>query len=199
MECVLEEGFWAVIGAFLGAFLGLVTSIFLDYKRCKLVETSLYQEADFISNMMSSFFIALVMDHKKETINLYGGDSIIAPREIKFDSFFALHMELYKTRSIPSYDHRKLVHNIEYQWSKILSLDSERVVKRNGQFICDINKDKSKQMIYILVDMLYFLDLFVKNKSKFKFSENNANAKIDFVLSKYEINSNEILALIKQE
>ncbi|HGE6134605.1 TPA: hypothetical protein ACGG8M_003555, partial [Vibrio cholerae] len=85
------------------------------------------------------------------------------------------------------------------QWSKILSLDSERVVKRNGQFICDINKDKSKQMIYILVDMLYFLDLFVKNKSKFKFSENNANAKIDFVLSKYEINSNEILALIKQE
>ncbi|SNC57513.1 hypothetical protein [Vibrio cholerae] len=68
MECVLEEGFWAVIGAFLGAFLGLVTSIFLDYKRCKLVETSLYQEADFISNMMSSFFIALVMDHKKRQL-----------------------------------------------------------------------------------------------------------------------------------
>ncbi|WP_156117140.1 hypothetical protein [Vibrio sp. ZOR0018] len=204
MEYVSNEGFWAilgaVIGAFLGAFLGLMISAFLDYKRYLTLERSLYQEADFISSMMSSFFISVIKNYNSEQVNLYNGERLIGPREINFDAFYTLHLELYKTKSIPNEHHRRLIHNISYQWDRVLSLDLKRITKLDDKPVYYINKSKSIEIINILVNSLYNMDMFVKRKSRFKFDDKrNFKFQARAVFNKYNVNDSELIDLISDE
>ncbi|GLR77171.1 hypothetical protein GCM10007855_40460 [Aliivibrio sifiae] len=204
MEQIFNDGFWsisgAVVGAFLGALFGFIVSIFLDYRRSTKLEKCLYKEADFVSSYMSSFLISVVNENDKLKINLNQGDSFSAPREINFDVFNILYLELYKTKKIPTDDHRRFVHNVSYQWEQMFSLDKDRIERVGESAIYKINRGKCKDVIYILVGLLYYFDLFISKKGKFKFDENSDfRTMANLVFSKYQINNEDLINIISNE
>ena len=192
VQQMLGEGFWsvlgAVIGAFLGALFGFIVTIFLSYQRKNELQKAFYSEATFLTSYMSPFLKSVVDEYEKQKIDIKNGDSYSGPREIDFSVFKTLHLELYKTKCIPTDDHRRFIHNVSFLWDKVCLADVNRVEKPRGIEFHVVDPSKCMAIIYDTVDLLYYFDLFVSKKEKFKFDENiNFNKKADIVFRKYQI------------
>ncbi|SEG31543.1 hypothetical protein [Marinobacterium lutimaris] len=174
MEHFIGEGFWsimgALIGAFLGAFFGFITSAFLDYRRNIKLERAFYNETRFIYGHVESFFKRIADEYEKRKIDLDQGEKYSAPHKVDFSVFSELHLELYKTRKIPNYDHRRFVQNVKIQWDKVRDMDKGRVRRLNDDsYMHWVDHAPSLEVSYYLVDLLYYFEFFDKEKYKFKF------------------------------
>ena len=204
MEKLSNDGFWAISGALVGAFVGslcgLLASLYLDLKRESNVKSAFYTEAEFLSNIMGSFLVAVVSEYKKSKIDLAKNESFSGPLEIDFSVLDTLFLELYKTKNIPSSDHRQFVLNLSSQWKRICKMDVGRVEKIPNTSIYQVSPVKSKEIVFFLVDLLYHFNLLVEQQKKFKFvNENKFQTKAQPVFSKYKVDNSDLVEKIAKE
>ncbi|MCL1131909.1 hypothetical protein [Shewanella sairae] len=168
MEKLSNDGFWAIsgalVGAFVGSFCGLLASLYLDLKRESNVKSAFYTEAEFLSGIMGTFLVAVVSEYKKSKIDLAKNESFSGPLEIDFSVLDTLFLELYKTKNIPSSDHRQFMLNLSSQWKRICKMDVGRVEKIPNTSIYQVSPVKSKEIVFFLVDLLYHFNLLVEKK-----------------------------------
>jgi hypothetical protein len=133
------------------------------------VESAFYKEAKFLSQSMGCLFVSVVSEYKKSRENISVTD-FTGPIELDFSVFNMLFFELYKTKKIPSPDHRQLVSNIPTIYETILKEDVGRVQKipKSGY---QASSEKCKKIVFHLVDLLYNLYQLEKKKEKFKFEK----------------------------
>ncbi|HDZ9270813.1 TPA: hypothetical protein RUZ20_003371 [Vibrio cholerae] len=205
MERLSSDGFWAIfgalIGAFVGALCGLLASLWLDVKRESKVKYAFYTEANFLSNIMGVFLVAVVSEYEKSRIDFAKKDeSFSGPLELDFSVLDTLFLELYKTKNIPSPDHRKFVLNVSSQWGRICKMDVGRVEKIPNTSTYQVSSIKSKEIIFFLVDLLYHFNLLVVQEEKFKFGkENNFKTKAQSVFAKYKVDNSDLVEKIAKE
>lgn len=203
MEKLLNDGFWsisgALVGAFVGSLCGLLASLYLDVKREGKVKSAFYTELDFLSNIMGTFLVAIVSEYEKSKIDLAKNESFSGPLVLDFNVLNTLFLELYKTRNIPSTDHRQLVLNLSSQWERISKMDVGRVEKIPNTSTYKVSSIKSKEIVFFLVDLLYHLNLMVVQQKKFKFDENNFKIKALSVFAKYEVDNSDLVEKIAKE
>ena len=164
METLLEEGFWsvfgAIVGAFLGALFGFVVLIYSEYRKKVKLEKTFYSEVNFIAFFMTSFLRSVVNEYEKGKIDIKD-DSYSAPTKIDFSVFNTLHLELYKTQNMLTDDHRLFIHNISLQWDIIHSLDENRINQFQATTTYTVNHARCKEIVYRLVNLLYQFDCLV--------------------------------------
>lgn len=204
MEKLSNDGFWAISGALVGAFVGslcgFLASLYLDVKRESKVKSAFYAEAKFLSNIMGTFFVAVVSEYEKSKIDLSKGESFSGPLELDFSVLDALFLELYKTKNIPSSDHRQFVLNLSFQWERICKMDVGRVEKIPNTRTFQVSSVKSKEILFFLVDMLYHLNLLVVQEKKFKLvNEKKFQTKALSVFSKYKVDNSGLVEKIAKE
>ncbi|WP_185837212.1 hypothetical protein [Vibrio cholerae] len=204
MERLSNDGFWsisgALIGAFVGALCGLLASLLLDVKRENKVKYAFYTEANFLSNIMGAFLVAIVSEYEKSKIDFAKDESFSGPLELDFSVLDTLFLELYKTKNIPSSDHRKFVLNVSSQWGRICKMDVGRVEKIPNTSTYEVSSIKSKEIIFFLVDLLYHFNLLVVQKEKFKFrKEKNFKTKALSVFEKYKVDNSDLVEKIAKE
>lgn len=203
MERLSNDGFWsisgALIGAFVGSFCGFLASLYLDIKRERKMKSAFYTEVDFLSNIMGDFLVAIVSEYEKSKIDLAKNESFSGPRELDFNVLNTLFLELYKTKNIPSTDHRQLVLNLSSQWEKIYKINVGRVEKIPNTSTYQVSPTKSKEIVFFLVDLLYHLNLLVVQKKEFKFGKNNFKTKALSVFAKYKVNNSDLVEKIAEE
>ncbi|HHC7250977.1 TPA: hypothetical protein ACN380_004783 [Vibrio parahaemolyticus] len=204
MEKLLNDGFWAISGALVGAFVGslcgLLASLYLDVKRESKVKSAFYTEAEFLSNIMGTFLVAVVSEYEKSKIDLAKKESFSGPLELDFSLLDTLFLELYKTQNIPSSDHRQFVLNLSSQWERICKVDVGRVEKTPNTSTYQVSPVKSKEIVFFLVDLLYHLNLLVVEQKKFKFvNEKKFQTKALSVFSKYKVDNPDLVEKIAKE
>ncbi|SHO59123.1 hypothetical protein [Vibrio quintilis] len=203
INTAIDEGFWsifgAVVGAFLGALFGFFTLLFNERRTTSKLSDSLYKEAEFISSYMKDFFISVVSEYKRSKIFHEKGESFSGPSNIDFNTINTIFMELYKTNKIPSVEHRKFIHNIKYQWEMVNAYDIDRVklIKTNAFYLVD--RAKCLDIIYSLVTVLYYFDLFCTNKESFKFDESDFLLQANYIFNKLEIDGDKIINVINKQ
>lgn len=198
MELFFGEGFWsifgAIIGAFLGALFGFTTTICIDWRRNIKLKRAFYEEADFLSKNVSDFLIAVVSEYGKRKIDIAKGEGFSGPIEIDFNLFNTLHLELYKTKSIPTEDHRRFVHNVSLRWENICTSDEERVQQVEDSSIYRVSRVKCLEIVDSTVELLYYFDLFVSKKGKFKFNSSlSFKDMVEVVFTKYQIENENLI------
>ncbi|OBU14841.1 hypothetical protein AYY20_08215 [Photobacterium aquimaris] len=170
MEKLSNDGFWsisgALVGAFVGSLCGLLASLYLDVKRERKVKSAFYTEAEFLSNIMGNFLAAIISEYEKSKIDLAKNESFSGPLDLDFSVLNTLFLELYKTKNIPSTDHRQLVLNLSSQWERICKMDDGRVKKIPNTNTYQVSPIKSKEMVFFLVDLLYYLNMLVVQQKK---------------------------------
>ena len=198
-----NDGFWsisgALVGAFVGSLCGLLASLYLDVKREGKVKSAFYTELEFLSNIMGNFLVDIVSEYEKSKIDLAKNESFSGPLVLDFSVLNTLFLELYKTKNIPSTDHRQLVLNLSSQWERISKMDVGRVEKISNTSIYKVSSIKSKDIVFFLVDLLYHLNLMVVQQKKFKFDENNFKTKALSVFVKYEVDNSDLVEKIAKE
>ena len=198
-----NDGFWsisgALVGAFVGSLCGLLASLYLDVKREGKVKSAFYTELEFLSNIMGTFLVDIVSEYEKSKIDLAKNESFSGPLVLDFSVLNTLFLELYKTKNIPSTDHRQLVLNLSSQWERISKMDVGRVEKISNTSIYKVSSIKSKDIVFFLVDLLYHLNLMVVQQKKFKFDENNFKTKALSVFVKYEVDNSDLVEKIAKE
>ncbi|WP_221069890.1 hypothetical protein [Vibrio alfacsensis] len=204
MEKLSNDGFWAISGALVGAFVGslcgLLASLYLDLKRESNVKSAFYTEAEFLSSIMGTFLVAVVSEYEKSEIDLAKNDSFSGPLEIDFSVLDTLFFELYKTKNIPSPDHRQFVLNLSSQWKRICEMDVGRVETTPNTSIYQVSPVKSKEIVFFLVDLLYYFNLLVEQQNKFKLvNENKFQTKALIVFSKYKVDNSDLVEKIAKE
>ncbi len=203
MEKLSNDGFWsisgALVGAFVGSLCGLLASLYLDVKRESKVKSAFYTEAEFLSNIMGAFLVAIVFEYEKSKIDLAKNESFSGPLELDFSVLNTLFLELYKTKNIPSTDHRQFMLNLSSQWERICKMDVGRVEKILNTSIYQVSPTKSKEIVFFLVDLLYHLNLLVVQQRKFRFGEHNFKTKALSVFAKYEVDNSDLMEKIAEE
>lgn len=198
-----NDGFWsisgALVGAFVGSLCGLLASLYLDVKREGKVKSAFYTELEFLSNIMGTFLVDIVSEYEKSKIDLAKNESFSGPLVLDFSVLNTLFLELYKTKNIPSTDHRQLVLNLSSQWERISKMDVGRVEQISNTSIYKVSSIKSKDIVFFLVDLLYHLNLMVVQQKKFKFDENNFKTKALSVFVKYEVDNSDLVEKIAKE
>ncbi|EIZ1043096.1 hypothetical protein WB913_004713 [Vibrio parahaemolyticus] len=204
IEKLSNDGFWAISGALVGAFVGslcgLLASLYLDVKRESKVKSAFYTEAEFLSNIMGTFLVAVVSEYEKSKIDLAKKESFSGPLELDFSLLDTLFLELYKTKNILSSDHRQFVLNLSSQWERICKMDVGRVERTPNTSTYQVSPVKSKEIVFFLVDLLYHLNLLVVQQKKFKFvNENKFQTKALSVFSKYKVDNSDLVEKIAKE
>lgn len=204
LQQMLGEGFWsvlgAIIGAFLGALFGIIVTILISYKRNSKLRKAFYNEANFLTSNISPSLKSVVCEYGKQKIDIMNGDSYSGLKEIDFSVFNILHLELYKTNVVPTDDHRRFIHNVRSLWDKVCLADVNRVEKSEGTRFHLVNRPKCMEIVHDTVDLLYYFDLFVSKKEKFKFDENiKFNKKASIVFSKYQIKNDVLVDEISKQ
>ncbi|MGR6838007.1 hypothetical protein ACU5DF_02450 [Aliivibrio wodanis] len=137
---------------------------------------------------------------KKSKIGVDKNDSFSGPLDLDFSVFDTLLIELYKTRTIPSSDQRHFVHNVSSQWKRVCKLDIGRVEKIEGTSIYHVSKAKSKDIVFLSVDLLYHFNVFLEQREKFKFGDkNDFKVKALSVFAKYKIKNTDFVDKIAKE
>lgn len=200
---LLGDGFWsvfgAIIGALLGAFLGIVVSIYFDFRRSNKLKNAFYDEAEFLTIHISEFLISVESEYEKQEIDLSKGDKYSGPLTIDFTVFNSLYLELYKIKSIPTNDFRRLVHNVSGNWKNICSHDVDRISKCESSSIHEVNREQCMEIVYLSVHLLYHFEQLALKKERFIFDDSDFKNKAEVVFRKYQIKNDKLINKIAQQ
>ena len=201
IEAILQklssDGFWsisgALIGAFVGALCGIFGSLYLDGRREDKVKYAFYKEAEFLSDLIGAYFKAVVLENEKSKIFLAKNESFNRPLDLDFSVLNTLFLELYKTKNILSSDHRQFVMRVRPQWERIRKLDIERIEKTQNTRTYNVSRSKSKDIIFLVVDLLYYFDQLAVQRQNFSFGDISDEAKRLSVFTKYKIDNVDLI------